>query len=140
MPHISLPVLTVWANVAALGLAGFANLAGFRKVREIYADWDIPEIFYHSVGLLQILAAAFLASPEMRVYGIVIAAPIVFGGVVLLLSHERYVQAAPLAAMMATLFVAMLTVPLHPHAVRYAPPLAIEKPASQTASTDMARF
>jgi hypothetical protein len=134
MSNISLPMLAVWANVAALVLAGFVNLAGFRRVREIYADWDIPEAFYHSVGLLQFLAAAFLASPEMRVYGIVIAAPIMFGAVVMLLSHERYAQAAPVAAMMATLVLAILTVPMHSHAVQFAPPLAIQEPGPATAT------
>jgi hypothetical protein len=140
MLHISLPMLAVWANVAALTLAGFVNLAGFRRVREVYADWDIPEIFYHSVGLLQILAAAFLVSPEMRVYGIVIAAPIMFGAVVMLLNHERYAQAAPVAAMMASLVVAILTVPMHSHAVQFAPSLSIEASAPTTADVAHSEF
>ena len=125
MLHVVFPVLAVWVNAGALTLAGMTNLVGLRKLREIYAEWDLPEIFYHSVGLLQI-------SPEMRVYGIAIAGPIIFGTVVMLLSHERYALAAPVTAMMAVLFMAALTVlPVRFHsAVQFAPSSATEEPAA----------
>lgn len=111
MLHISLPVLATWANVALLSLAGVINLLGIRPVREIYADWDIPGVFYRAVGLVEIVAALFLATPEMRIWGIVLAAPILFGSVVMLLNYRHYAVAAPVAIMMAALVVAMLAVP-----------------------------
>jgi hypothetical protein len=137
MSHISLPILAVWANAGALILAGVANLAGLRILREIYAEWDLPEIFYHSVGLLQILAAVFLLSPDMRVYGIAIAGPIMFGGVVMLLNQERYALAAPVAAMMAVLFIAAVTaLPVRFHStVQFAPSAAIAEPAAPNIRT-----
>jgi hypothetical protein len=110
MLHLTFPSLVAWAEASFLTLAGFANLSRLRLVRETYADWDIPEGFYRAIGLLQILAAAFLASPEMRVYGILIAAPILFGSVVTLLDHQRYALAAPVALLMAGLVVATLAV------------------------------
>ena len=137
MLHFSVPMMAVWANAAVLTLAGVMNLAGLRGLREIYAEWDVPEIFYHSVGLLQILAAVFLISADMRVYGILIAGPILFGAVVMLLNHERYALAAPVAAMMAVLLIATLTVlPVRSHsAVQFAPPSATEAPASAVIRT-----
>ena len=111
MLHISLPILAAWANVALLSLAGVVNLSAFGKLREIYADWDIPAVFYRGVGFLQILAAVFLATPEMRLWGILLAGPILFGSVVLLLNYRHYAVAAPVMVMMAALIVAILAVP-----------------------------
>jgi hypothetical protein len=111
MLHISLPVMAAWANVALLSLAGIVNLSAIRSVREIYEDWDIPTVFYRAIGLLEIVAAIFLAMPEMRVWGIALAAPILFGSVVMLLNYRHYAVAAPVAGMMAALVVALLAVP-----------------------------
>jgi hypothetical protein len=120
-------MIAVWAEAGFLTLAGLVNVASFKIVRALYADWDIPELFYRTIGMLQILAAVFLASPEMRVYGILIAAPILFGAVVTLLNHRRYAVAAPVILLMAALVVATLAVP--PARDRYnmpsaAPPIA----------------
>jgi len=137
MVHISFSELAVWVSAGALALAGLANLVGLRALREMYAEWDLPEIFYHSVGLLQILAAVFLISPDMRVYGIAIAGPILFGAVVMLLNYERYALAAPVAAMMAVLFITALTVlPARFHStVQFAPPSATQEPSSPNIRT-----
>ena len=130
MSHVSLPMMAVWADAAVLTVAGLLNMSGVRRLREIYAEWDIPEMFYHAVGLLQILAAVFLISPDMRVYGILIAGPIMFGAVVMLLNHERYALAAPVAAMMAVLFIAGLSVlPLRHSTVQFAPSVMEEQSA-----------
>jgi hypothetical protein len=119
MMHTSLAVITAWANAGLLVLAGSANLSSFRAIRAVYADWDIPEIFYRAVGMLQILAAVFLISPDMRIYGSLIAAPILFGSVVLLLNHRHYAVAAPVMAMMASvvLVAALSIAPVHSHFV-----------------------
>ncbi|HXJ00713.1 MAG TPA: hypothetical protein VNH44_05780 [Micropepsaceae bacterium] len=131
MSNISLPVIAVWANVALLSLAGVVNLFGFRPVREIYADWDIPGVFYRAVGLLEIVAALFLATPDMRIWGIALAAPILFGSVVMLLNYRHYAVAAPVAAMMAALVVAILTVP-----PSHARPYTIEPATSAVMTAD----
>jgi hypothetical protein len=117
MLHFSVPVMAAWADAGLLILAGLVNLSGLRRVRAVYAAWDIPDLFQYLVGMLQLLAAAFLISPEMRVYGIAIAAPILFGSVVTLLNHRVYSVAAPVAMMMAGLLAATLAVaPVH---IRY---------------------
>ncbi len=114
MLNTSFPVIAAWIDAGVLSLAGLVNLIGLHPVRAIYADWDIPERFYHTLGMLQILAAVFLASPDMRVYGILLAAPILFGSVVMLLNHEHYAVAAPVALMMGGLVAATLAVsPVH---------------------------
>jgi hypothetical protein len=129
--HVTLPVVAVWANVGLLTLAGLVNVTSFKAVRALYADLDIPELFYRTIGMLQILAAVFLASPEMRVYGILIAAPIMFGAVVTLLNHRRYAVAVPVMLMMAALVVATLAVaPVHSHySVQFAAPSIAETAA-----------
>lgn len=124
MSHISLPILAAWTNAGLLLAAGLINLFGLASIHDLYADWDIPKFFYRSVGLLQILAAVFLLTPDMRVWGIVLAAPILFGSVVMLLDHRDYAAPAPAAAMMATLVIAILAVPpaREHHAVEVARP------------------
>jgi hypothetical protein len=116
MTHVSLLVMTVWVNAGLLLLAGLANLSNFRGVRGLYRDLDIPEIFSRVLGAVQVLAALFLVSPGMRLYGGLIAAPILFGAVIMLLSQRHYTTAAPVMAMMASLVIAILAaVPAHPH-------------------------
>jgi hypothetical protein len=139
MIDVSLPVVTAWANAGLLLLAGFVNLSSFRAIRAVYADWDVPEIFYRTVGMLQILAAVFLISPDMRVYGSLIAAPILFGSVVMLLNHRHYAVAAPVTAMMASLvFIAALSIaPVHSHFTVESIPQSSEPAAPQALVADI---
>ncbi len=120
MFDVSLPVLAAWANVALFALAGLVNLAGVGAVRETYARWDIPALTYRTIGLIELIAAAFLAQPEFRVWGIVLVAPISFGAVVLLLDHRHYVYAAMASLMLAGLVPVMLAIPPTSNLVHYA--------------------
>ena len=122
MLQVSFPIMAAWADAGILALAGLVNVWNLRPLRALYAQLDVPHVFYTSLGLIQILAAAFLASPEMRVYGIFMAAPILFGSVVMLLNHRYYALAAPIMLMMAALVVATRAVAPAPHyAVEFAP-------------------
>jgi hypothetical protein len=131
MVQVSLPILAAWADAGLMTVAGVANLWNLRPLRTLYADLDIPQPFYLAIGLIQILAASFLASPEMRVYGILLAAPILFGSVVMLLNHRYYAIAAPIMAMMVALVAATLAAaPVHSrYTVELSPP-SISEPAS----------
>jgi len=108
----SVPAIAAWADGVVLATAGFINLWNVRPLHALYAELDIPEFLSTTVGLIQILAAAFLVSPEMRVFGIGLAAPILFVSVVMLLDHHRYAIAVPIALMMAALLIATLAAPL----------------------------
>src|SRR4029078_2023488 len=69
MLDLTFPVMAVWANAMVFALAGLVNLAGVGTVRQIYSRWDVPAATYRTIGLIEILAAAFLAQPDMRIWG-----------------------------------------------------------------------
>jgi|SRR5882672_993734 len=113
MIGVSLPLMAAWANAGLFLVAGLINLTAtaIGPVREIYARWDIPTTFYRSLGIVEILAAAFLVTPEYRAWGIALAAPIMFGSIVMLLDHRHYLIAVPALVVMAALAPAALSVP-----------------------------
>jgi len=136
MIELSIPVMAAWVNAGALFAAGLANLVGFPKLREIYADWDIPAGLYSTIGIAEIVAAVFLATPGLRLWGILIAAAIMFFSVVILLDHQHYAYAAPVALLMVALVTATLAVPsvgaeMRPH---FIPNMAAHERAAGDAS------
>ena len=120
MVEVSFPVIAVWADAGVFALAGLINLTALAAVREIYARWDIPAVFYRTLGIVEIIAAALLAMPELRAWGIAMAATIMFGAIVMLLNHRHYLYAAPAVLIMAALAPGMLATP-QPHSdIHYA--------------------
>jgi DoxX-like family len=103
MFEFSFPLMAVWANAAVLAIGGLVNMTALRAVREIYARWDIPGAFYRTLGIVEIIAAALLGMPQLRVLGIGMAAPIMFGSIVMLLNHRHYLYAVPAMLAMAAL-------------------------------------
>jgi hypothetical protein len=102
------PVIAAWANVAIFALAGLVNATAPGAVRDVYARWDIPVVFYRTLGVVEIVAATFLATPDWRLWGIVLAAPIMFGAIVMLLDHRLYGYAAPAMVALTMLIPATL--------------------------------
>jgi hypothetical protein len=119
MPELTFPIIAAWANAAFLGSAGLLNWFDGQKIRSFYRHWRIPASSYRTVGLLEITAATFLAVPHLRAWGIVLAAVLLFGTVVLLLGHRRYAYAAITILMFATLGAAIFAIPAYGYA-RYA--------------------
>ena len=119
MFELSLPITAAWANAVIFGVAGLVNLTAIRSVREVYADWDIPAGFYRSLGLIELAAAVFLATPEFRFWGVVLAAPILFGSVIMLLDHRHYIFATSAVVMFAALGAAILAIPPAHHYSSY---------------------
>src|SRR4051812_27583149 len=111
MVEIPFPVMAAWTNAALFAVAGIVNLAAFGSVREVYRSWDIPAGFYRSLGAIEIVAAVTLAMPELRAWGIALAAPILFGSIVMLLNHRRYLYAVPAVLIMAALVPGALATP-----------------------------
>jgi len=116
---ISVPAAAAWLNAAIFALASFANLGSFRRVGEIYERWDIPKTSYRVLGLVQIFAAALLASPSSRSWGVALAAPIVFGWTVLLLDHRQYLGALGLSFALMGLAVVIVASPSAPSQIHY---------------------
>jgi hypothetical protein len=112
--------MAAWANVAVFASAGLINVTASSAVREVYARWDIPGAFYRTLGIIEIIAAALLGMPHLRVFGIAMAAPIIFGAIVTLLNHRHYLYAAPAVLIMAALVPGMLATPQSRSDVHYA--------------------
>jgi hypothetical protein len=113
MLEASFPLLAAWVNTAFLGLAGLANWFDGRPVRALYESWNIPASSYRTIGLIEIVAATFIAVPHLRAWGIVLAAPIVFSTVVMLLYHRHYGYALGVIALLAGLGAATLAIPTY---------------------------
>ena len=121
MEDFSFPVMAAWANAAIFAAAGLVNFTAIRSVREVYERWDVAPGFYRPLGLIEIAAAVFLAMPSMRFWGVLLATPIAFGSVVMLLDHRNYVYAASVIVMMSGLVAAILAIPSTPAFVFTAP-------------------
>ena len=106
--------MAAWTNAAIFAAAGLINLIAAKSVREVYERWDVSPGFYRPLGLVEIAAAVCLAVPSLRFWGVLLAAPIFFGSVVMLLDHRHYVYAASVVVMMSGLVAALLAVPLAP--------------------------
>ncbi len=96
------------SNIAAISLAvlfalaAILHLAAPRSLRDGYRRWQFAPGFYYVAGLAQLFAAVFLAVPQTRIWGGILAAIILFVAVVSLLNHRKYLYALPaILAMLA---------------------------------------
>ena len=96
---------------AAFGLIGAVQLIGPRFVREAYKRWDYGSRVRIVTGVLDVLAAIMLALPVFRGWGIVLAAILTFGSVVVFLNHRQYRYALPAIGLMIALVPAAVAVP-----------------------------
>ena len=103
-----------FAQILAAGFAAIAvvNLTGPRALRELYAGWRYPRGFREVTGTLFGLAAAFLAIPETRLFGVAVAAFAIFLIATTLLHHRQYRYAAPLIALLFALIPVSLAGPV----------------------------
>jgi hypothetical protein len=114
MLDFSFPVMAAWANAAIFAAAGLINFTAIKSVRAVYDRWDVSPGFYRPLGLVEIAAAVCLAVPSLRFWGVLLAAPIFFGSVVMLLDHRHYGYAASVVVMMTGLAAALLAIPSAP--------------------------
>lgn len=113
----SLPILAAWTNAMLLGVAGMLNWFDVRAVHKLYKRWNIPIRTYRTLGLLQIAAAMFLVIPHLRAWGIVLAAPLIFGSVVILLHRGQYSYASAVIVMLVALGPATFAIPVYENAL-----------------------
>lgn len=107
---------TIYSLVALLltlifALIGAVQLIGPQFVREAYKAWDYGQRVRIVTGSLDVLAAIMLALPVFRGWGIVLAAILTFGSVIVFLSHHQYRYALPAIALMIALVPATIAVP-----------------------------
>lgn len=107
-----LPVVFAWTIATVFALAGLSNLFAPRRLREAYARANYPLGFRWVAGTLALLTSGFLSMTETRVWGVGLAAIILFVAIVTLLGRRQYLYAASgmvlLAALPPTLLAASL--------------------------------
>ena len=94
-----------------LALIGAVQLAGPRFVRETYRRWGYGQHVRSLTGVLDIIAAIMLATPDFRGWGIALAAILTFGSVIVFLNHGQYRYALPTIGLMIALVPATIAVP-----------------------------
>lgn len=106
------PAHFAWLLSALFAAAAAVHLFGLRPVREAYRRWQYPNGFREVTGTLLLLAAAFLAFPLTRLWGVAIAAIVMFLSAITLLNHRQYTFAAPIIALLFALVPASLAGPV----------------------------
>jgi hypothetical protein len=102
------PIVAAWTVALVLAASAAVHFAAPRSLRDAYAEWEYPRSFHRIVGISNIIAALFLARPETRIWGVALAALILFIAVVTLLGHRRYIYAVPGMLLMLALPPALL--------------------------------
>jgi hypothetical protein len=105
----SFPIAAAWLVASAFGLSAVLHLAGLRPLREVYERWEYRRNTHRVIGALNIITAIFLAVPQTRLWGVTLAAAILFGAVVTLLNHRHYLFAVPGMILLAALPPALLS-------------------------------
>ncbi|HEX4272304.1 MAG TPA: DoxX family protein [Rhizomicrobium sp.] len=97
--------LTFYGVTGVFLLAALVNLTGSSVVRAAYRAWDYAYApnFYRVVGVIELLAALFLALPQTRIWGVILGGGIAFFSVVALLKHGRYAWSLPAMLLLAAL-------------------------------------
>jgi hypothetical protein len=88
--------------------SALVQLSGLSFVRALYERWEYPRNYHLFAGSVTLITASFLAIPQTRVWGIVLAAAILFFISVVLLSRRHYVTAVPAVALLAALPAALV--------------------------------
>jgi len=109
MADLTFSIFVAWAIAGMFALSALVHLAGPRFIREAYDRWDFPPKFYRVTGIIELLAAAFLANPITRIWGVALAALTMFVAVVTLLSNRQYAYTVPGIIVMVALIPASLS-------------------------------
>ena len=105
LPHLLAGALTV-----IFGVTATIELTGYRYIGAHFRQWRHPRQFYRVMGVLQLIAALFLAMPQLRIWGIILAGILTFLWVVTLLNRRQWSWAAAGMLMMVALVPASLSI------------------------------
>jgi hypothetical protein len=107
----SLPHFLAGALAVTFAVAAVIDMAGSRYVRARFRRWRYPRQFYRVMGVLQLFTALFLAVPQLRIWGIILAGLITFFWVVTLLNHRQWSWA--MAGMLLLMALAPASLAIH---------------------------
>lgn len=107
-------VLAISASIACVlagifGVSGILHLVATRFLQPLYDSWGLPPEFHHTGGVMELVAAVFLLMPITRIWGIALAAMVLFIVGVSLLKNRHYVLFTTNALLMLALVPASLS-------------------------------
>ena len=105
LPHLLAGILAMIFAITAT-----IDLAGSRYISARFRQWRYPQQFYRVMGVLQLFTSLFLAMPQLRIWGIILAGLITFFWVVTLLNHRQWSWAVAGMLMMMALVPASLAI------------------------------
>lgn len=108
MPASTFAIAATPVLVLAFGAAGLVQVIAPGFVRRAYRRWGLRPQQHRAIGTLQLLTAAFLAVPNTRLWGVILAGLLNFFVVVMLLKNREYGWALPGLALQVVLWPALL--------------------------------
>jgi hypothetical protein len=91
-----------------IGIFGLVHIVGPRPLRRLLAEWGYGRGFNWVTGGLAFAAGVFLAVPQLRIWGVVAGAFVLFGATALLLDNRRYLFALPGIVLLGALPLALV--------------------------------
>lgn len=98
--------LSTWFALVIAGMfaaSALAHLLGPRFILKAYERWNFPPKFHRLVGVVELLAAVFLAEPITRIWGVALAGIVAFVAVVALVNNRQYAWSLPGILVLAAL-------------------------------------
>ena len=90
-PYAIIPIALAWIFAAI----GFFHMLTPGRLVATYRQWGYPPAFPVVAGMLNIVAAVLMAYPERRLFGVALAAIILFVSNVMLIGRNHYLGAVP---------------------------------------------
>jgi hypothetical protein len=112
MFHTGIPALIAELLAAFFAAAAFINFVEPASLKRAYERWGLRPNIGTIAAFFNALAAIFLSMPITRLWGIAVAALVMFAAEVLLLSRKQYAFAIPGLLVLAALVPASLAGPL----------------------------
>ena len=91
----SLSMILAFVITGIFAASGLVHLAGPGFVHRAYERWGFPADFHRVTAVIELLTAAFLAEPTTRLWGVILAAMVIFVAVVTLLQNRQYAWSVP---------------------------------------------
>jgi hypothetical protein len=92
---ISAATLLAWLLAIALFGAGIVNAGGATAIKEDFVRWGYPRWWNLVTGGLEVLAAALIATPTLRIAGLGLGAAICAAALVTVIRHRDYGHIPP---------------------------------------------
>ncbi|HEY1837414.1 MAG: hypothetical protein WBQ17_15875 [Rhizomicrobium sp.] len=112
MLHSEVPALIAELLAGFFAAAAVLNFVDPAFLKRAYAQWGLRPNINLLAAVFNLVAAVFLAMPITRLWGVTVAALVMFFAEVLLLSRKQYAYALPGLIIMAALVPAALAGPL----------------------------